>query len=111
MEASRLVKMSPQRALLLLIPGATAMTIVAILNHNSLSFMLSLAISLIGLLPSVVVCLWGTLKFRSYYEVKRSKADLWVMLYATMIQVLALALSAGLFIAALYSYDGLKGSI
>jgi hypothetical protein len=43
-------------------------------------------------------------------EVKQTKGDLWTMFWATVIQLLALALSACLFVATLHTYDTLKDS-
>lgn len=66
---------------------------------------INLAVAALGLMLSVVVVAWGTIKFRSYYEVKRTRAVYLTMAYATLIQLLALAFSAFLFDQLLASID------
>lgn len=92
----------------MLIPGALMLICVAVLHYLGSPPALVLLVSVVGLVPSSVVCVWGTVKFRSYYEVERTRADLWIMFHATVIQLIALAVWAPLFIAALHSYDLLR---
>lgn len=93
----------------MLIPAALMLICVAVLHHLGSPPALVLVLSVVGLVPSSVVCVWGTVKFRSYYEVDRTRADLWTMVHATVIQLMALAVWAPLFISALHSYDLLRG--
>lgn len=101
----KLVQMSPKRALVWLIPGVICSALVVALQHIEAPPLLMLVVAIIGLVPSVVILAWGTLKFRSYYEVKRTRADYWTMFNATVIQVVALAPSAFLYVTALHSAD------
>lgn len=50
---------------------------------------MNIAIASLGLLPSIVVLAWGTIKFRNYYEVQRTRTDYLTMVNATLIQLVA----------------------
>jgi|GEM_PF-6275656 len=103
-----LVRLTPRQALLALVPAAPACAAVAA-GAGFLPPLVLLVLAGAGLIPAMLVVAWGHLKFRSYYEVERSKADLLTMFYATLIQLLALAASAYLFVTMLNSYDALVG--
>lgn len=101
----KLVAMTPVQALLWLIPGALAgLALLGLLAFTTYPAM-NLAIAAVGLLPSLVVVCWGTIKFRSYYEVQRTRTDYLTMVNATLIQVVALAFSAFLFVQLLEAID------
>ncbi|WP_372699253.1 hypothetical protein [Arthrobacter sp. JSM 101049] len=102
------MRLTPRQALLALVPAALACAAVAV-GAGFLPPGVLLVLAAAGSIPAMLVVAWGTLKFRSYYEVKRSKADLLTMLYATLIQLLALAPTAYLFVTMLSSYDALAG--
>ncbi|GAA1132336.1 hypothetical protein [Arthrobacter flavus] len=103
-----LVRLTPRQALMALVPAALACAAVAA-GGGFLPPGILLVLAAAGIIPAVLVVAWGTLKFRSYYEVKRSKADLLTMVYATLIQLLALAPAAYLYVTMLSSYDVLVG--
>lgn len=90
--------MTPSQALLWLIPGGFAGLALLGLSTSTLHPAMFLAIAALGLLPSAVVVGWGTIKFRSYYEVKRTRTHYLTMVHATLIQLVALAFSAFLFV-------------
>lgn len=101
--------MTPVRALPWLIPGGLAgLALLGLLAYTAQPA-LNLAIATLGLLPSFVVVCWGTIKFRSYYEVQRTRTDYLTMLYATLIQLLALAFSAFLYVQLLGAIDLIAG--
>jgi hypothetical protein len=100
--------LSPRQALTILAPAAFTGAALVIGSHF-LSPTVVLVAASIAFLPSALVVAWGTLKFRSYYEVKRTKSDLLTMVEATFIQVLALATAAYLFVRILESVDALAG--
>jgi len=66
---------------------------------------INLAVVALSLLPSAVVVVWGTIKFRSYYEAKRTRAHYLTMAYATLIQLLALAFLTFQFVQLLAAID------
>lgn len=110
MGKSKLMTMPPRVAAIWLAPGIIAVVVIFGLQMISASPVLSFGVASVGLLPSVVVVAWGTIKFRSYYEVQRTRHDYMTMVNATLIQVLALGICAYLFIQALDAYDLLMNS-
>lgn len=107
MGKSKLMAMPPSRALAWLVPGIIAAFALILTRMLTGPPALSLAIAVAGLIPSGIVFAWGTIKFRSYYEVKRTRHDYLTMINATLIQILALAVCAFLFVTALESYDSI----
>ncbi|GAA5226972.1 hypothetical protein [Paeniglutamicibacter antarcticus] len=104
----KVMAMTPVQALLWLIPGGLAglaLLGISVSTFSTLHPAMNLAIAALGLLPSAVVVGWGTMKFRSYYEVKRTRTNYLTMAYATLIQFVALAFSAFLFIQLLVAVD------
>lgn len=100
--------MTPVQALLCLIPGVfagLALLDISVSTSSTLHPAMNLATAALGLLPSAVVVGWGTNKFRSYYEPKRTRTDYLTIGYATLIQLVALAFSAFLFIQLLVAGD------
>ena len=101
----KLMAMTPVQALLWLIPGGLAgaalLGVLAFTTHPAMN----VAIATLGLLPSFVVVCWGTIKFRSYYEVQRTRTAYLTMVNATLIQLVALAFSAFLFVQLLEAID------
>ena len=101
----KLMAMTPAQALLWLIPGGLAglalLGLLAFTTHPAMN----IAIAALGLLPSFVVVCWGTIKFRSYYEVQRTRTAYLTMVNATLIQLVALAFSAFLFVQLLEAID------
>lgn len=95
--------MSPREALMWLVPGAIAFVVTWILYQAGAASFLVMTIAVAGFLPSAWVVAWGHFKFRSFYEVKRTRADLWTMFHATVIPLIALGLCMGLSILALES--------
>lgn len=97
--------MTPPQALRWLIPGGLASS--ALLGLLALPVLpaMNMGIAILGLLPSLIVVCWGTIKFRSYYEVQRTRSDYLTMVNATLIQLLALAFSAFLFVQLLNAID------
>lgn len=90
--------MTPVQALRWMIPGGLAsLTLFGLLAFNTHPLMI-LVVTIVGLLLSLVVFVWGTTKFRSYYEIQRTRSDYWTMLYATLIQIAAVAVSAFLYV-------------
>ncbi|MGL3806148.1 hypothetical protein ACSYDW_08635 [Paeniglutamicibacter sp. R2-26] len=97
--------MSPVQALRWMIPGGLAsLTLFGLMAFNPHPLMI-LVVTILGLLPSLVVFVWGTTKFRGYYEVQRTRLDYWTMLYATLIQLAAVAVSAFLYVQLLGAAD------
>lgn len=109
MGPSKLTQMSPRRALIWLLPGGVALAAVGTLVYFDTPPLLVFGLSVAGLIPTVAMYAWGALKFRSYYEAERTRADLWTMVPSTVISLAALAIGASLFVAALHSYDALTG--
>lgn len=107
---SKLIQMSPRHALIWLLPGGVASAAVGTMVYFDAPPLLILGLSVIGLVPTTVVYAWGLLKFRSYYEVKRSRADLLTMFHATAIQIIAMALCGVFLVAAFESYYAWSGS-
>ncbi|MFB0834350.1 hypothetical protein ACX8Z9_09130 [Arthrobacter halodurans] len=105
---SRLMAMPPMCALIVLVPSAVASAVVGMANALPLPSAFVVTVALVGLIPSTLVFAWGTMKFRSYYEIKRGKAELWAMFHCTVIQILAVACTAYLFVLLLESADSLN---
>lgn len=97
--------MSPIQALRWMVPGGlVSLTLLGLMAFNAHPLMI-LVLTILGLLPSLVVFMWGTTKFRSYYEVQRTQSDYWTMLYATLIQIAAVAVCAFLYVQMLAAID------
>lgn len=101
----KLLAMTPAQALLWMIPGGIAGLALLGLSAFTTHPAMNIAIASLGLLPSFVVLAWGTIKFRSYYEVQRTRTDYLTMFNATLIQLVALANSAFLFVQLLGAID------
>lgn len=97
------ISVSPRQASVWLVPGVVAFVITWILYKAGAASFLVVTIAAAGFLPSAWIVAWGHFKFRSFYEVKRTRADLWTMFYATVIPLIALGLCMGLSILALES--------
>ncbi|WP_417234382.1 hypothetical protein [Arthrobacter sp.] len=107
----QLMKMSPGSALKWLIPGAVAVLVTIILSifQGPHTVVLVLVVALAGFTPSAVVVAWGTIKFRSYYEVERTRADLKIMAYTCLLQLPAVGVCAYLFVKILEALDAIRG--
>jgi hypothetical protein len=101
----KLMTMKPAQAGLWLIPGGLAGLALLGFFTSPAHPVMNMTIAALGLLPSFVVVCWGTIKFRSYYEVQRTRTDYLTMVNATLIQLVALAFSAFLFVQLLEAID------
>lgn len=102
------MQMAPRKALAWLAPGLVCSALVVGLRQFDTDPVVILLVSIIGFVPSLLIVMWGTMKFRSYYEVQRTRADHWTMLHATIIQLVAIAPSGFLLVTMFEVIDQLQ---